>query len=333
MSSSNILVLDNDETTGYYLNTMNYMFHALRSITKYNKSDQEMLDIVIKHGHRCGVFRPGVQAFLQDVYARKKAGAIHAVVMYTNAPLRVGVVWNSQTWGPLTWQQFLSKVLGTLAGSTDFFDVVICRKPEDALHPYPLKSFERIVAHLPEHLRTNTRMMFFDDRTDDILGKTELHTCVKVAPYRVRLPLNEIYPAIQDIFDGNDTSYRLTDFKTNMYTDWFAHELHKYATKIESDLVENGCFGCIDGLTLDATFPYPVPKDPEPEVVDADAITISARVLLELCAQRLWSEHKSIRILRKFKRRSQPSHARPIAHAPHTNRINTIYVAKYKRKI
>jgi hypothetical protein len=326
MSSSNILVLDNDETTGHYTNTMNYMFHALRSITKYNKTDQEMLDIVIQHGNRCGIFRPGVQAFLQDVYKRKKAGALDAVVMYTNAPLRNNIVWNSQTWGPLTWQQFLSKVLGTLAGSTDLFDVVICRKPEDALHPYPLKSFERIVAHLPAHLRTNTRMMFFDDRTDDILGKSELHTCVKVVPYRVRLPIHEIYPAIQDIFDGNEVSCSLSEFNKNMRTDWFAHELHKYALKIESDLVENGCF---DGVTLDMFFPYPEAKDPEPEIVDIDYTAIASREILVACAQRLWAEYRSAHKIRKAFRKCTA----PYNRHHYTHKHATIHIVKHKRKI
>lgn len=325
MSSSNILVLDNDETTGHYTNTMNYMFHALRSITKYNKTDQELLDIVVKHGHRCGVFRPGIQAFLQDAYKRKQAGALDAVVMYTNAPIRNGVVWNSQTWGPLTWQQFLSKVLGTLAGSTDFFDVVICRKPEDAFHPYPLKSFERIIAHLPEHLRVNTRMMFFDDRTDDILGKTELHTCVKVAPYHIRLPLHEIYPVIHDIFEGNEVSCSLSDFNKNMRLDWFAHEPHKNAPTIMSDLVENGCFG---GVTLDCFFPYPKAKEPEPELVDNHYTTIVVPEILLACARRLWTEYRVAATSRAYKRDHRTK-----SQYKYNPRTKQIYNLKYKRKV
>ncbi len=326
MSSSNILVLDNDETTGHYTNTMNYMFHALRNITDYTKTDQEMLDIIAQHGHRCGVFRPGIQAFLQDAYKRKQAGAIQAVVMYTNAPLRNGVVWNSRTWGPLTWQEFLSKVLGTLAGSTDFFDVVICRKPEDALHPYPLKSFQRIVAHLPVDLRENTRMMFFDDRTDDILGKSEHHTCVKVAPYHVRLPIKEIYTAIKDIFDGNTVSSSLQDFCNGIKADWFAHEPHKFAPAIASDLVENGCF---NGVTLEEFFPYPPPKEPEPEneIVDTHYTTVVVPKILLACARRLWNEHRATTTVRIHKR-----NRRARIQYNYNPRKQQICSMKYKRK-
>lgn len=212
--SKNVLILDNDETTGYYSDLAMYMYHVMRFIAVTKEAEIVLLNKCIMIMEEYCVFRPGLRQFMQTIAARKREGIIYKVVMYTNAFMTPGTGWISVNWGPITWAQTLSKMFDRMAGYDDLFDLILTRLPEDRAKQYPLKDFNRVVAGLGNP--TDLRMHFLDDRSGEILNSNENWIAHSVLPYKYIMHTTDVISALTK-FMNNEV---IVNFTQLGYTDY-----------------------------------------------------------------------------------------------------------------
>jgi hypothetical protein len=205
-----VIVLDNDETTGFYTHLLTYMGYAVRCRKLTAAQEKAMIPIITRIAETNGVFRPGTAHFLRNLAERKRAGLISSIVMYTNAYADPNSSWHTASWGVVDWPHFIARVLSCLAGVEDdkLFDVVLSRLPSTIHIPYPTKSFERVVNALKcvRPVGDDERIIFFDDKPLEILGASDRFIAWKVAPYTCPLINTQIYSMMDEIFGFNAVS-------------------------------------------------------------------------------------------------------------------------------
>jgi hypothetical protein len=200
--SRTIIVLDNDETTGYYGHLMTYMsFVARCRLFHTAEQEAEIVETITRIAKMTGVFRPGTEAFLRSIADRKKLGIVSSVVMYTNALAVASAVWYTTT-GVVDWPHFLARVLSCLAGDPSFFDVVLSRPPHLAHVSYPKKNFARVtesLAAVGRPVADDERIIFFDDKPGEILGASERFLAWHAPEYKSPLRLEQINAMFEEL--------------------------------------------------------------------------------------------------------------------------------------
>lgn len=246
----NIIVLDNDNTTGFYIDIAAYLYYALRNIKGCPGREDILLDKYVEACEKSGVFRHGLRAFMQQIAARKQNGTIHKVVMYTNAFMTPIMNWTTVKWGVMTWAHALSKVLGRLAGDDMLFDIIITRRAEDRSIDYPNKTFLRVRDSLDEETRAGEhRIVFVDDRTTDIRDESEVYQTHSVSAYTAALSINEIAPIITEFLKGEELEYITVEGIITAC-------MSSHAKKGYSEIASAPDLEIMGGLNLDTALPY-----------------------------------------------------------------------------
>lgn len=251
---ANILVLDNDETTGSYFHVVYYMFNTLCWMRQQTMTDDEVLNHVVEYGLLCGAFRPGIEDFLADVVRLKREGRIHAVVMYTNAYAHPDWCWKSKTMGNLHWGHFVAAVLSRLGEVEKLFDVILTRRAEHSSGTYyPRKSFQRVIDSLPQELRSKRlRIVFFDDRPAEIDGKNEHCIAVPVIPYKSSIPYEGVRTAVNHLTRNNEMKVAPDAFHMMIKNDWYTTQPDPHCRYFSASFTLPEAF---NGIRIDYYFP------------------------------------------------------------------------------
>jgi hypothetical protein len=261
-----VIVLDNDETTGFYSHLLTYMGYALRCRKLTAAQEVEMIPVMTRIAAANGVFRPGTADFLRALVERRRLGVVNSIVMYTNAYADPDMTWHTASWGTVDWPHFVARVLSCLAGveDTTLFDVILSRLPSMRHIPYPKKSFERVVNALNNvrPMGDDERIIFFDDKPLEILGAGDRFIAWHVSEYKSPLLVPQIHAMMDEVF-GADAEPLWPDYARAAITQQMlvmtaqccdaAHPVH-----VVMDMV-HWC-----GFDLDVHLPLPPPPAPEP---------------------------------------------------------------------
>lgn len=192
------VVLDNDETTGFYPIVFG-MLSVLEDHPKLKKDDialvlERLAEWMLEHKY----FRPGIVEFLKTLIELRQEGSLDAIIMYTNQlncrPPNVDSstdLYIPELWSP---PHAIAYMMGWLVKDM-VFDHILTRpldlKPIPGAVYYP-KQFKRIFDLYPDRLVNTKHILFFDDlatpeilRTDGI-AKIAVYdySRVLVPPYR-----------------------------------------------------------------------------------------------------------------------------------------------------
>jgi hypothetical protein len=147
------VILDNDETTGFYP-TLEWMMRwmAARRLTL-----AEAVPTLRAHLEETNSFRPGLPQFLKYVHGLRRSGKIDAIIMYTNMVPGVKVAGHVNA-------EMLALVMADIVGAP-FFDTLIIRngtlRPEKYMD-FVLKEYDADPADM-------SKIVFFDDRPNAII--------------------------------------------------------------------------------------------------------------------------------------------------------------------
>jgi hypothetical protein len=189
----NILVFDNDETTGFYGHYMNYMWYILTMSDGVKVSLVELISVIINHCEKCNVFRHGLKDFLNEVRIAKETGKIDKVMMYTNY-LETGSTIDVSGIN-FNYTEFLSACLGTLAGDISLFDIILTRLVKDETVIYPPKSFDRLRSTIEDR----ARFLFYEDKPEEVRDISSKDSLIKIEPYISPLNYLHLKPALVEI--------------------------------------------------------------------------------------------------------------------------------------
>ena len=262
-----VIVLDNDETTGFYSHLLTYMGFAVRCRRLTAAQEVEMIPIITRIAAANGVFRPGTADFLRALVERKQAGVISSIVMYTNAYADPDMTWHTASWGTVDWPHFVARVLSCLAGieGETLFDVVLSRLPSMRHIPYPKKNFERVVTALKDvrPVGDDERIIFFDDKPTEILGTSDRYIAWRVSEYKSPLVVAQIHTMMDELFGGPDVELMWPDFTRDVIAQQMlamSRQCHDDAhpPHVPMDLV-HWC-----GFNLETHLPLPPPPAPAP---------------------------------------------------------------------
>lgn len=264
-----VIVLDNDETTGYYSHLLTYLSFVARCRTLTAAEETDIIATITEVAKTHGVFRPGTEEFLKAIAERKRLGIVSSVVMYTNALANPDMSWYT-TSGVVDWPHFIARILSCLAGDAALFDVVLSRPPHLAHIPYPKKNFARVTDALAAAGRAigeDERIFFFDDKPGEILGASERFVAWGVAEYKVPLSIAQIDAALERVMPA-DGVYRWAE-----YTPAVIHrEIHTMSLQCKDALIPAPAVaaGHWCGFDLGVHLPLPLPLQPPVLVIETE---------------------------------------------------------------
>lgn len=261
-----VIVLDNDETTGYYTHMLTYMGFVARCLLLTADQEASIIATIAEIAKTNGVFRPGTEAFLQGIAERKRLGIVSSVVMYTNALANPDMSWYT-TSGIVDWPHFIARVLSHLAGDPALFDVVLSRPPHLAHIPYPKKNFVRVTDALAAAGRPvgdDERIIFFDDKPGEIMGASERFVAWFAPEYKVPLTLEQIDAMLERILTP-DTVFRWAAFTTPV----IRSQIHAMSIRCKDSLTLPSIVALVApgawcGFDLDTHLPLPPVPEPTP---------------------------------------------------------------------
>ncbi len=217
MNIPHILILDNDETTGsYYLLFSLYDFLS-RSTFNGKINAAKTLKLLLKILEQNDVFRPGLRAFLHDMYLLKKQGHLNNICIYTNQ-LDVRYVNGYKllkTSDGKEWSvpEILRTMFNMIVKDPWFIDAVYTRPNTNVnlAEDYPIKDFVRVFDDLyPDRRVDLSYTAFVDDRfhrkyiVDSSQSGTDSRSRIPIDPYMIVLPRNVFYDTIEQIAEINN---------------------------------------------------------------------------------------------------------------------------------
>ncbi len=259
-----VIVLDNDETTGYYSHLLTYLSFVARCRTLTAAEETDIIATITEVAKAYGVFRPGTEEFLKEIAERKRLGIVSSVVMYTNALANPDMSWYT-TSGIVDWIHFIARVLSCLAGDASLFDVVLSRPPHLAHIPYPKKNFARVTDALAAAGRAigeDERIFFFDDKPGDILGASARFVAWGVPEYRAPLSIAQIDAALERLMPV-DAVYRWAEYTPAV----IRSEIHAMSLRCKDAVIPAPVVMAGHWCGFDLSLYLPLPPPPQPPVL------------------------------------------------------------------
>lgn len=173
------VILDNDETTGYYGEMIEYVKDYVRT-----SKDLTLEEVVAELKNKLVEtmsLRPGYQEFLQTLMNLKESGRLDAVIMYTNMGKKMSVNIKGQRYNR---PQLLAAVFDSIIDKSgkQLFDLLIFR---DRPYPNPEK-YIAVVNQIYEVQGKDNNYLFLDDKPEVIYNnssKKKSHYAYKVNAY------------------------------------------------------------------------------------------------------------------------------------------------------
>lgn len=264
-----VIVLDNDETTGYYSHLLTYMGFVARCLKLTADQEAGIIDSITEIAKANGVFRPGTEEFLRGIAERKRLGIVSSVVIYTNALANPDMSWYTSS-GIVDWPNFVARILSHLAGDPTLVDVVLSRPPHLAHIPYPKKNFARVTGALAAAGRPvgeDERIFFFDDKPEEILGASERFVAWRAPEYKSPLTTEQIDTMLGRLITADSVCQWAEFTPAVIRGEILAMSARCKDALIPPPIVAPGAW-C--GFDLDAHLPLPPPPAPPVLVIEAE---------------------------------------------------------------
>jgi hypothetical protein len=152
------VILDNDETTGYYA-ALEFLIRRAKHAQMTFKEAIQFIRVNLEVSHS---FRPGLPEFLREILRLRRTGLIDAIIMYTN--MIPGETLLDSRGVPRTNAEILASVFDSIVGGK-FFDGLIVRS--DTTRPEKYMSFVTKMYNADANKMAG--LLFFDDRPQYIL--------------------------------------------------------------------------------------------------------------------------------------------------------------------
>lgn len=264
-----VIVLDNDETTGYYSHLLTYMGFVARCLKLTADQEVSIVGTITEIAKANGVFRPGTEEFLRAIAERKRLGIVSSVVIYTNALANPDMSWYTSA-GIVDWPNFVARVLSHLAGDPTLMDVVLSRPPHLAHIPYPKKNFARVTEALAAAGRPvgeDERIFFFDDKPEEILGVSERFVAWRAPEYKAPLTTEQIDTMLGRLITA-DSVCQWAEYTPAV----IRGEILAMSTRCRDAFVPppNVAPGAWCGFDLDTHLPLPPPPAPPVLIIEAE---------------------------------------------------------------
>jgi hypothetical protein len=219
-SAPNILIMDNDETTGsYYVLFFIYDFLAKSGIG--NELDSLItINQFYKYFKEFNVFRPNLEYFLKTMNQMKTDGSLDRVCIYTNQ-LDVRYIDNYSKWvasDGKVWSppEILRIMYNKLAHNKKFIDGMFTRPfmaSNNVYNNYPVKDLAKVFRHFyPNQPVRLDKTIFIDDRYQEhyIINTsnsgTDKLSRYPMSPYYRSLPENAFDIILNAILKRNNIS-------------------------------------------------------------------------------------------------------------------------------
>jgi hypothetical protein len=150
------VILDNDETTGFYP-TLEWM---MRWMAARRMGLNEAVRTLRGHLEEMNSLRPGLPEFLRYVHGLRQSGKIDAIIMYTNMIPGVKVAGKVNA-------EMLALVFADIVGAP-FFDTLIIRR--GTLRPE--KYMDVVLREYNADPQYMSKIVFFDDRPNAIIARS-----------------------------------------------------------------------------------------------------------------------------------------------------------------
>lgn len=159
------VILDNDETTGYYEDMIEYVKNYVRQ-----SKDLTLEEVIIELKKKLietFSLRPGYEEFLQTLVNLKESGRLDAVIMYTNMGKKMSINIKGQRYNR---PQLLAAVFDSIIGKKDIqlFDLLIFR---DKPYPNPEK-YIAVINQIYEVENKDNNYLFLDDKPELIYNNS-----------------------------------------------------------------------------------------------------------------------------------------------------------------
>ena len=223
------VILDNDETTGSY-GILFAILHHLRQqegITPdyIQRSLKRLAYWMMTHG----LFRPGLRKLLSVLVALRNAGALDAIIMYTNqseVPPPEGV--HEFLYSPPKCIQYMFSYIIT----QQVFDHMLTRPTGGYMLPggWKVKQFKRVLDLYPERPLDMRGLLFLDDLAEHPYIQTTRipkagvfqSAYFRVTPYKRLLSAKDTFECLLHVFGIENMSHEFMDDVYNTYRTTYA---------------------------------------------------------------------------------------------------------------
>jgi hypothetical protein len=169
------VILDNDETTGYYKKLENYIKQYNKSTSLEKTIDEivekikfELLEKLNNINSKKTSLRPGIEDFLKDLLNLKRTGKIDAIIMYTNMSKNSKIIIDNKVYSKPYILALIFNKIAEVTPEESFFDLLIFRDKS-----YPKTKYIKVIDIIFKVKNKDNVYLFFDDKPGEIKYKNK----------------------------------------------------------------------------------------------------------------------------------------------------------------